>query len=201
MNLYEILGVPKDVSKDRIKKAYRRKAAEMHPDKGGDPAMFRELAMAYGILFDEEKRARYDSGESADSINQIKISEDQEAYQALVTIFNELVRSMDIQFADIAGEIRKNLKFQIDRMNNGIKMHKSQVERLEQTEKRFKSTGKENIFSMAIKAQIGGINRHIEETERQIRIGELGLEKMESYSYEFDERPNREQQFGSIFGF
>jgi DnaJ family protein A protein 2 len=37
---YEILGVDKDASFDQIKKAYRKKAIKMHPDKGGDPAAF-----------------------------------------------------------------------------------------------------------------------------------------------------------------
>lgn len=40
---YEIVGVEKDATFDQIKKAYRKKAIRMHPDKGGDPDAFKEL--------------------------------------------------------------------------------------------------------------------------------------------------------------
>jgi molecular chaperone DnaJ len=58
---YDVLGVSKGASADEIKKAFRRKAVELHPDKqGGDEAKFKEINEAYEVLKDSSKRQRYD---------------------------------------------------------------------------------------------------------------------------------------------
>ncbi len=61
---YEVLGVSKNATADEIKKAYRKKAIQYHPDKNpGDKEAeekFKEAAEAYDVLSDADKRARYD---------------------------------------------------------------------------------------------------------------------------------------------
>lgn len=58
---YKILGVSKTASEDEIKRAFRKKAHEHHPDKGGDEAEFKKVNEAYQVLSDKQKRQQYDT--------------------------------------------------------------------------------------------------------------------------------------------
>ena len=61
---YDILGVDSDASQDEIKKAYRKKAMEFHPDRNPDDPdaeqKFKQASEAYDVLSDPETRQRYD---------------------------------------------------------------------------------------------------------------------------------------------
>jgi molecular chaperone DnaJ len=59
-DLYEILGVSRDATEEDLKRAYRRKAREFHPDSGGDEESFKELTAAYEVLRNPQARANYD---------------------------------------------------------------------------------------------------------------------------------------------
>lgn len=66
---YETLGVPRDASADQIKKAFRERAFEFHPDRNpGNPAaeeQFKKINEAYSTLGDQDTRSRYDAGGSS----------------------------------------------------------------------------------------------------------------------------------------
>ncbi|KAL3320557.1 DnaJ subfamily C member 7 [Cichlidogyrus casuarinus] len=72
VNFYKVLGVSKDASTEEIKKAYRKRALEHHPDrhahanedeKHEQEKIFKSIGEAYSVLSDPSKRERYDNGQ------------------------------------------------------------------------------------------------------------------------------------------
>jgi len=60
MSLYAILGADKGADEAALKKAFRKSALKHHPDKGGDPELFKAMCAAHAVLADPERRAVYD---------------------------------------------------------------------------------------------------------------------------------------------
>jgi molecular chaperone DnaJ len=61
---YEVLGLNRNASPDEIKKAFRKLAFDLHPDRNKDPASeekFKEISEAYAVLSDPEKKQKYDA--------------------------------------------------------------------------------------------------------------------------------------------
>jgi len=58
---YSLLGIARSATDEEIKRAFRKKAHELHPDKGGDAEQFKKVNEAYQTLSDPQKRRQYDA--------------------------------------------------------------------------------------------------------------------------------------------
>lgn len=89
MNHYETLGVARDATDAQIKRAYRKLAGRLHPDReGGDAERMQAINAAYAVLGDEARRAQYDAtGSDREPVDTVR----DEAQQIVVMIFRKII--------------------------------------------------------------------------------------------------------------
>lgn len=185
MSLYKILDVSQDADPDEIKKAYRRKAQQCHPDKeNGDEELFKKVKEAYEVLSDELKRKHYDeTGEL------IKEFEDSPVIQAVIEIVLKLAAQLDIEHTDLIQVCRVNVEAT-------QKQHEQHKQNLLQTAKRFRNAaerikveeGTENILKQALESEAMNLDGQVAHAQALLDIGDRILKMLEKYSYEFTAR-------------
>lgn len=192
MTLYDELEVEKTATPDEIKKAYRKKSKQVHPDHNPDDPKaaekFGELTKAYDILIDEEKRKRYDAGEDPDAMRNMKTPRDM-AVHAVMRLFSSLLEQVDEKHTDVFMVMREAISGNIINFKKEIKKVDRQVEKFQSVMKRIshKKKSQENIFIQSLEAQIRAVEGGKSQFEEQIKIAEIALSIIDDYKYQVDE--------------
>ena len=175
---YSNLGVGKDASADDIKRAFRKKASENHPDKaGGDKAQFQVVAAAYAVLGDAERRKRYDdTGQSDDPP-----SLEQRAETLLRMVFNELLQ----QDGDCVAGVRAHMKnlganIKSDRAEFGARSR-----RLEKKRTRIKVKGAaRNLAHEIIDQALGELKDKMRQADEMLNVHRVAMDLLAAYEDE-----------------
>lgn len=114
-NYYEILGVTKDASESDIKKSYRKLAMEYHPDRNPDDKSaeekFKDVAEAYDVLGNPEKKARYDRGGNSDLDDMINQHFAGFRQQQSIRVGPSAKLTVNITVEDVFNGVHKKIKY------------------------------------------------------------------------------------------
>jgi curved DNA-binding protein CbpA len=183
MNMYEILGIPKNATKDEIKKAYKAKAMEHHPDRGGNEEKFIEVLQAYEILSDSEKRSIYDEHGTVNSIltdiNDIAIQTIESLVRKYIhdkTVFNPSYNIVEL----IKSFAHKNRKDSLNKINSNTSLIKD----LTRFKKKIRSKNEKNIILDVVEEELFKIDSDNYQLRFQVRMNEKLIDIISNYSVE-----------------
>ena len=189
-DLYDVLGVDKNASKDDIKKSFRQKAKKTHPDAGGNAEEFKELTNAYAILIDDNKRKRYDNGENVDA-TEAKVSTEDKAIQMLMGEFTKFFQ--DAQLVKTQNSVEHITRMLTATVQNAKKrqvelksLNKELTSRVKKLKlKTKKATRGLDIAKTAAEAVLGKIKSERAQVLEDIRVMQKGLNILKEYEDEF----------------
>lgn len=183
---YETLGVPSDATPADIKGAYRRKASDTHPDKGGSEDAFKAVGEAFTVLSNAETRQAYDTfgdaGVQGESIESMAASALQQMFDKALDDGGNLVAIISRQNS----ESRANML-----TVRGMKLD-DRARLIKRAYKVKTKDGAPNLFQQLIDGKVKRIDHDIAEIDTALlvsaRIGVL----LQAYTDAEPEKPRRQ---------
>ena len=185
MKLYEILGVGKDANKEEVKKAYRKKSKETHPDAGGKQEDFFELTIAYKILSDDDKRSRYDNGEPVDDLNK---KEEDKSLVIIAQLIQMLFQSADLDCQNAVELIKLNIANNIVDLDKDLQNKEKIKSNIKKFLKRLKVKNKNQLVKQLAESQSLQIDIEIGKVKKEKEHFEKALKIMEDYDYDYEQQ-------------
>lgn len=183
---YETLGVKKDATAAEIKRAYKRKAKETHPDAGGSADAFAQTRQALVILVDPNKRARWDRDGVVDDRPETGAA-------AALGMVAEFITAWVNNNADRVGgaDLIKIATGHFQAALQNLEAHKQLYERkiaaFENAIKRLKrKDGRPSQVHLALENSVTQNKQQMFDGNRIIENHKLALALLDQYRYEFE---------------
>lgn len=206
MTLYDDLNIKENATPDEIKKAYRQKAKENHPDvskqynkEAADD--FNKSAHAYKILSNEKTRLQYDETgeESGDSEKSIRSKAIDSLCQSMSNIISQFSFGNKLLYEDIISQLMTNSLRGIEKTERVLKELKDKKKNLNSFKKRLSFKGKEedNIFAVMINKEISGIKISVDDNKMYLEVFDEAIKILEDYKFEVKEEEQKESPYSA----
>jgi curved DNA-binding protein CbpA len=190
--LYDTLGVASDADAPSLKRAFRAKAKNVHPDKtGGDPKPFQELNRAYALLSDPAKREEYDKyGDAAAQPETLQQQAEKQLCELVVGIAQSVA---DPTTENVLHAAHNNIEAGRKKMSLNVCAAMDQADRMAAVLERLsRKDGTENPLHFALEAAATGLREQCKAVQHKIDVGAEMLRLLDGYRYRVDEPPLRQ---------
>ena len=180
MNLYQELELQPNCSQEDIKRQYRTLAHQHHPDRGGDAERFKRISLAYEVLSDVDRRAKYDSTGQFEQDHGIR----GEALDRLGNMVNHYVPDLNADVEDLVAKMRMDINQAAQRLEGEMANARRQMHNATTARKKIwmKSPG-ENILSVFIENLIARRESELTAMVRRQTVFNTMLEILDNYHY------------------
>jgi len=183
--LYDILGVDENATDEEIKKAYKKKAVENHPDKeGGSNDKMVAVTTAYMVLKDKNRRDHYNKTGQTDLHGF-----DKRFGELIQQIFIKIIEEVDVERYDLIDLFKQNLENMQSNGKEEKKKLEKQLTKYNKALKRLqpkKDTTSANLFGEIIKRNIMRLEDTIGTYENDIKFLDEALEVVTHCDYKFE---------------
>jgi curved DNA-binding protein CbpA len=180
---YAILGVDKNTTDDGIKKAYKTRSKELHPDAGGNAEDFANLKKAFDILTDPAKRNLYDEYGIDDSLD-IETEAKMVAVQIAISALDGLPDSCDID-KEIAAIFQRCL----DGLTAQEKQAKTARDKLQRRLDAIQKKPVNDFLTNEIIKVIETHNRAMRQLQLNYRIHDMAFKLIQGYKFDINKIP------------
>lgn len=187
-DLYETLGVSKSADAAEIKKAYRKKAMAVHPDRHPeiDPEVFHSVELAHRILSDEGRRKKYDAtGSAEDEPDTTHAS----AMQMVAQIINSLIERPDAIYVDLVADAKRIIGVARTDHSANIKKAQAAIDKIAKVRKRFKAKKGPDRIGIMLDQQIAGREQALAAMTAHFEVIKLAETMIADAVFEPESRP------------
>ena len=183
-NPYNVLKVDPSATPEVIKRAFRQRSKETHPDHGGTSEAFDLVKRAFDVLDDPELKAHFD----ATGIVKERTVEnpDQQALGIIAALLGALtVGDTDVARSDVLAMMRKHLDKEIADATNAAAKHKRMIEKAERMAERFTTRNPDapNVVKQMLTHRIAELNGIVAKIEAVIAHHKRAAELLKEYDF------------------
>jgi curved DNA-binding protein CbpA len=190
IDLYQLLGIKRAASREEIRKAYRRKAKNSHPDTGGSAEAFNALTAAHEVLSDTSRRERYDA---TGEIEQARPDNfDGSAIEVIAQKLGLIIHAeQELTTLDIGAVIEQSIRDDIAARKANMASQARAIQRAARLRARVRRKGacEDNALARVLDWHERATQDHVRKNEEAVRSMERALEILDGYAF-LEEAPS-----------